>query len=502
MLRILRVVLALLCFLALTMLFVDVTGFAVEHWSWMAMSQFIPALMALNIGVVAILLVLTVVFGRLYCSILCPLGVYQDIVARISSWFVPKKKRRVGTYKYEAAKTRWRVGFLIAFVVLMILGLFTVIGSWCAGLIDPYSAFGRMMTWIVRPGVAVVNNGLANLAEANDSYMFVHSTMPAVSIPVLVVAVVTLVIVTVFAWRSGRGYCNTVCPVGTILGCVAKFSWLKPVINTDKCISCGACGRKCKASCIDTKNHAIDYTRCVTCFDCIGSCKEGAITYAHRPNKQPELSAADGSRRAFLLGGAFVASSIAAKASDGGLAPIKQKKASQTETPVVPAGARGLKHLSAHCTACQLCISNCPNQVLRPSTELSNFMQPVMAFNNGYCRPECTVCSDICPNGAILPIDIATKSSTKIGTAVVNLETCISAAYGQQCGNCSHKCPTGAITMIPVAEGDRRLRPLVNVEACIGCGSCEYHCPVGKAGNITTEYPAIHVEGIDLHRLI
>jgi len=202
----------------------------------------------------------------------------------------------------------------------------------------------------------------------------------------------------------------------------------------------------------------------------------------------------------------IVAGAMAAKAvesaTDGGLAPMKKKKAPMRAMPVTPAGSVGAKWLAEHCIACQLCITNCPNGLLRPSTDPATFMQPVMNFTEGFCRPECTRCADICPAGAIRPIDRVTKSSTKIGTAVVDLDTCISAAYGQKCGNCSTRCPAGAITMIAVSETDSRLRPLVDAEACIGCGSCEYHCPVGKTGSIRAEYPAIHVEGLDIHRTI
>lgn len=521
MLRYTRILLAIASFLAVTLLFIDVTGFAAAHWSWMAKWQLVPALLSLNIIVLAVLIGLTLLFGRVYCSIICPLGIYQDIISKIHNVFLGKRKRKLGRFCYSENHQLLRNIFLGVFAFLILSGFVFGIGAAFASLIEPYGAYGRIATWFVRPSAVEINNAVADSLNADGNYLLYAAHHLPLSIPLIVVAAITFVVVTGLAWKGGRTYCNNVCPVGTILGYLSRFSWLKPVIDTEKCTRCGSCARHCKASCIDAKNHAIDYSRCVTCFDCINHCKFGAIKYVHSAAQKAESNSntptdndstnrpttdTDTSRRAFLTGGMLVAGTVAAKAvksaTDGGLAPMKTKKLPMREVPVAPAGSRGVSELGEHCIACQLCITNCPNGILSPSTDVENFMQPVMNFTEGFCRPECTRCSDVCPAGAILPIDVATKSSTKIGTAVVDLKTCISAAYGQKCGNCATRCPAGAIQMIAVSPTDNRLRPLVDTEACIGCGSCEYHCPVGKTGSMRAEYPAIHVEGIEVHRTI
>lgn len=285
MLRIIRILLAILSLLAVTALFVNVTGLAARHWAWMAQIQFIPAVLALNAAVVVGLIVLTLLLGRVYCSVICPLGIYQDVVNRISIIFSKKKTRRVGKFRFAPAKTKLRLGFLIAFIVLLILGHVSIIATSIASFIEPYSAFGRMAAFFVRPVAVDVNNVLATQAAEHGSYAFAQAAQLPFSLPLAIVASITFIVITAYAWRSGRGYCNQICPVGTILGWFAKYSWLKPVIDTDKCISCGRCARKCKASCIDSKHHSIDYSRCVACMDCLKSCSEGAITYAH-PKKQ------------------------------------------------------------------------------------------------------------------------------------------------------------------------------------------------------------------------
>ena len=215
----------------------------------------------------------------------------------------------------------------------------------------------------------------------------------------------------------------------------------------------------------------------------------------------------DKNRRHFIsLVGTALASATAgaqvAKITDGGYAPVKQKQRSERDTPLVPPGAKSLRAVDKHCTACQLCIANCPNEVLYPSDAIGSLMQVRMDYSQGWCRPECNVCSQLCPTGAIEPITPEEKSSTKIGTAVVDLSTCISAAYGQECGLCARSCPAGAISMLKVNPDNDNRTPVVNAEVCIGCGSCEYHCPVGRIGTNRNNTAAIHVEGVEVHREI
>jgi len=133
-------------------------------------------------------------------------------------------------------------------------------------LIAPYSAYARMVSALVQPVYIGVNNLLAMWAEHVDSYAFYTFDVWLKSMPVLIVAVMTFIVVAVLAWRGGRTWCNTICPVGTVLGVLSRFSWLKPVIDTSKCNGCGLCERNCKASCINSKEHTIDYSRCVACM--------------------------------------------------------------------------------------------------------------------------------------------------------------------------------------------------------------------------------------------
>ena len=497
MLRKIRIILASVFFIGVTLLFLDFTGAAHAWLGWMAKVQFLPAVLALNFGVVAVLLVLTLLFGRVYCSVICPLGVMQDII----SWIHGKtKKKNRFRFSYSPAINWLRYGVLALFIVALVAGLHSLVA-----LIAPYSAYGRIASNLLAPVYQLGNNFFAWIAERAGSYAFYSTEVWIRSGATFAVAAATFAVVAVLAWKHGRTWCNTICPVGSVLGLFSRFSVFAPVIDTEKCRNCGLCGKQCKSSCINMKEHEIDYSRCVACMDCIDTCKEGAIHYACRYGKKGSPSPAQGnvdkSKRAFLVSSAIATTAVAAKAQemkvDGGLAEIERATKSERQTRLVPAGSLSLKNFADHCTACQLCVSVCPNQVLRPSTSLMTLMQPEMSYERGYCRPECTKCSDVCPAGAIRPISVEEKSSTQIGHAVVCLDNCVVNTDEVSCGNCARHCPAGAISMVRKNPDDpKSLRiPVVNEERCIGCGACENLCPARP-------FTAIHVEGHEVHKTI
>lgn len=495
MLKKIRQILAVISILTVTLLFLDFTGTVHTWFGWMAKIQFLPAVLALNVGVIIGLVALTFFFGRIYCSVICPLGIMQDGFGWIG------KRSKKNRYTYSKANNLLRYTLLLLMVVAIIVG----IGSFVA-LLAPYSAYGRIVQSLLAPVWMWGNNLLASWAEAHESYAFYNVDVWLKGGVTLVIAIITLIALAILAWRNGRTYCNTICPVGSVLGLLSNYSLFRPVIDTAKCNSCGLCARNCKSACIDSKSHTIDYSRCITCFDCIGKCNKHAISYTyrrdHRVTKENvESGGVNDSRRQFLTVSAVVATAAAVKAQkktvDGGLAIIADKKIPKRKTKIVPPGTESIRNLESHCTACQLCVSVCPNGVLRPSTDLDSLMQPESSYERGYCRPECTKCSEVCPAGAIRKIDKAEKSSIQIGHAVWVKDNCVPLTDGVECGNCARHCPVGAITMVasePGIEGAVKI-PVVNTERCIGCGACENLCP-------SRPFSAIYVEGHEHHRVI
>lgn len=221
MLRKIRIVFATIFFIGITLLFLDITG-ATHAWlGWMAKVQFLPALMALNVGVIAILVVLTLVMGRVYCSVICPLGVMQDIM----SWLGGHGKKRRYRFSYSPAMTWLRTTVLVLFVLAIVFGISSFVA-----LLAPYSSYGRIVSNLFSPVYIWVNNLLADIAEHFDSYAFYSREVWIRSASVFAVAALTFVILFVLAWRNGRTYCNTVCPVGTVLGFLSRFSLLKSIL--------------------------------------------------------------------------------------------------------------------------------------------------------------------------------------------------------------------------------------------------------------------------------
>ena len=306
MLQKIRQVIAFLFFCIITLLFLDFTGTLHAWFGWMAKIQFLPAILALNAGIVLFLVVLTFVCGRVYCSVICPLGVFQDVVARIG-----RAKKKL-PYSYSKAKNVLRYSVLVVFLALMLGGFASI-----AALVAPYSAYGRIANNLFAPVYQWGNNLLAYFAERADSYAFYETEVWLKSLPTFIIAVLTFIIIGALAWRNGRTYCNTICPVGTVLGFISKFSLFRIEIDKEKCKKCNLCARRCKAACIDIPNAAVDHSRCVACFDCLEQCKHDAIHYRFAYGKKeaapapPSSQPKDKGRREVLAGSLLLLASAA-----------------------------------------------------------------------------------------------------------------------------------------------------------------------------------------------
>ena len=442
-LKTVRIVLATLMLLGITALLLDTTGVLRHYLGWMPKVQLLPALLAGGFLLVLAILVVTLQIGRFYCAVVCPMGVFQDIFIWVHKLLFGKKH----PYRYRKPQNWLRYTVLGLFVVAMLVGLNSI-----AVLIAPYSAYARMVTGLHASGL------------------------------VQWIAIATLVVIGMLSFTMGRMWCNTMCPVGSLLSLLSRYRLIGIRIDADKCAGCRKCEKGCKAMCIDVDNKKVDSSRCVNCFNCLSECKAGAISFSMKRKVESEKTV-DTSRRKFVAGTVAVGAAMAAQAQeqklDGGLAAIANKQVPDRKTPLKPFGAKSLKHFSTHCTSCQLCVSQCPEHVLRPSTKLETLMQPEMNYTDGYCRMACTRCSEVCPAGAIKPITQEEKTAISIGVAVVLKDNCVG------CGSCARHCPSAAISMV---DG----KPAVNESRCLGCGACEYYCP---ARPVT----AIYVEGREIH---
>ena len=497
--RKIRISLAALFFTGITLLFLDLTG-VLHHWlGWMAKIQLFPAILSLSVATVVIIALVTLIFGRVYCSVVCPLGIFQDIFSWIHS-----KSTKKGKYRFRHTKAlNWlRYAALAVFIAASALGVISI-----AALVEPYSAYGRIVNEIFSPLYRGTNNLLSRAEDHFGSYTFYSADVWFRSAASLAAAVVTFILLAFLSWKWGRIWCNSICPAGSLLSLISRFSLFAPVIDKDKCRNCRLCEKRCKSSCISIDDHKIDYSRCVVCLDCLDECRHDALRYKFRYGKNTLRPVSDSGgtgrdnpqdtngRREFLKTGA---SAIGAVALGSMTAQASAAIGSATggRTPLKPAGSQSLKHFSDHCIACQLCVGACPNYVLNPSKDPGTLMQPEMVFTRGYCRPECTRCSNVCPVGAIKPVTKEEKTAISTGYAVVDYSLCVADREEASCGNCAKHCPAGAIRMVlkePEESGSAKI-PSVNADRCIGCGACEFNCPSRPVKAIKVEGRQVHIQ--------
>lgn len=497
----LRLAIALAVLLAFAAAFADFRGFVPVQrlGQLLAHLQFAPALVALTSGGVVLglgclaVLLLTLAFGRVYCSTLCPLGLLQDAVARIADRLRPQRR----LLPFARPWNGWRYGMLVA-VALTIAG---GAGGIAYAHADPYSNFGRIFSGLVRPLLAALNNALVAPAGTVGFHAIFRVDpawpTPGILWPALLIAVLVAALA---AWR-GRLYCNTLCPVGTLLGLVSRVAAFRLKIDGQACTKCASCLRSCKAQCIDLRTGVIDASRCVGCFNCLDACRELGLGYefawvrptptpapAATPGLAPHVApAADPGRRALLLGAAALALAPVRAATAATAQPAPEAK------PVVPPGAGGTERFLARCTACQLCVSACLTGVLRPATleyGFAGLMKPHLDFTRSYCNYDCRRCGEACPTDAIANLPLADKQLASIGVARFNQELCVVETEGTDCAACSEHCPTKAVETVPFRDNLRL--PRVDDELCIGCGACQYACPVRPQRAIVVEARAEH----------
>lgn len=363
----------------------------------------------------AALLIISLLFGRIYCSMLCPLGLYQEFLMLLFRRRVPVQKNR--PYKY----------FLAAVVFGALIGG----TAFLVRLIDPYTLFGSAASgaWL---GLGV------------------------------------LLALAVLLWFRGRLFCSNICPVGVVLGLISKHALKQIYIEKDKCVSCGLCAAKCPTGSIDFKNKTVDNETCIKCFKCLGGCRRGGIHYGSKPSEKIAFNPA---RRRLLVSGAVVA--VLALAVKGGV-ELGKTIAAKVKKVILPAGAGNAEDFANRCLNCNLCVQNCPMKILKKAD--GDYPAVHVDYTDGFCDYDCNRCSAICPSGAIKRLTLAEKQKTQIGLAVINEEVCIKCglcvmkcprqAISREdgsfplvdaggcigCGACKAACPVKAITIVPVEK--------------------------------------------------
>ena len=281
-LKVIRVVLAILIFLPILLFFCDFAGLLPKQLHGIMHIQIVPAILTGSIAILTVLFLLTILFGRIYCSVICPLGVFQDIITRLTKRG-KKNSRKRWWYRYAKPLTILRYSILGICVVFLILGITTPLLY-----LDPYSNFGRMAVNLFRPIVMEGNNLLNWVALKLHIYKFFYVTIYTVTGWSLAISVVILLTVGIMALLRGRLFCNTICPVGSLLGLFSRYSLFKIALDDSKCNSCGLCEHACKSQCINSKEKRVDNSRCVACYNCLDRCKSSGVVYRMAFNLSPK----------------------------------------------------------------------------------------------------------------------------------------------------------------------------------------------------------------------
>ena len=467
--------------------------------------QFIPSLLRvtedvsiLALGFAAIIL-LTLLFGRVYCSTLCPLGTLQDIVIHVAEQFRGRRRFRFSRPIYLAHYTLTAIAF-----AALLVGSVTLLD-----LFEPFSTFGRVMNDGVRPAVVALQNAAAWVVSRFNPYAVAPFAFPAIAWTSFVVSAALFLVIVYLSWQYGRLFCNLLCPAGALLSVLSRVSLFKMAINKPNCSGCALCEKVCKAQCIHTDDQKIEFEACVSCFNCMHVCPSVGIEYRtpfhaatkdavpnekHRRARQARMKRSappkhSGSRRIFFRN---VVGSIAGTVGVSAIVGSTLQATTQQHEPVTPPGSINRDHFTSRCTACHLCVSACPTHVLSPALfeyGVTGLLQPRMNYDIDYCNYDCTLCSDVCPTGAILPVDSSTKKSIQIGKTTFVKDDCIVITKKKDCAACSEHCPTKAVKMVPY---ENRFLPEVHNEYCVGCGACEHACPV-------TPRKAIFVTANEIH---
>ena len=487
--RKIRIAAAVFFFAAYCLLFLGVLEIIPHAADLLPKLQIMPGLLKLAAVLSAssliafLMLAMTVVFGRWYCSVLCPFGVLQDFFI-----FLRRTVARRRRFRFRKGSFHLHLAVFAVSILALIAGVATLLLC-----LEPYSVFGRITVNLVRPAVTPAVNAA--------SYVLNHAGITSLNPmkqydpgwPALVHSTSFLCLIGVIAFLRGRLFCNLLCPTGALLRLCAKAPLFRFRIDSDACTRCGKCESLCRAECIDAKNARIDASRCVSCADCASVCHHGAVRYSFpgkRKDPIEQISESGKRTRAdFLKAVAGAAVMLPAAASKpvsaavcSGFLPFKRKE------PVMPPGAGTRKLFTGRCTACNLCVEACPNQIIRPSTleyGAASFLQPKLDYDKGYCLYECTRCTEVCPTGALIRLKQQEKARTQIGKAVLLKERCVVYRKELACTACTEHCPTKAVDSFPYKNG--LFAPEVEADACVGCGACEHACPVSPK--------AIYVEG-------
>ena len=221
--------------------------------------QIIPSLLPVGMGVLIVWIILTFLFGRIYCSSVCPVGTFQDLFI----WGKRKIRPLRKNFRYRhSGPMRYYV--LAIYVFCLLVGV-AAVPFW----IEPWS---------------IMSNICATVHPSEEVAIWMRFGVGTGT--GIVAGIVSAVLLAICAFFTGRGFCTDICPIGTALGCFNEYTLLHIEIDPDKCIYCMKCEEVCKSQCVKVIGSIVDNSRCVRCFDCLHVCPTDAIRLQINRNRR------------------------------------------------------------------------------------------------------------------------------------------------------------------------------------------------------------------------
>ncbi len=460
----------------------------------LVISHLLASKVFLTSTLVALVMVgLALVFGRVWCGWLCPLGTILDLFD-LKKW---RGRRNPPPEAWRGVKN---------FILLVVL-VAAILGNLTLLVLDPLTILYRTLTTAIFPaldvGITALEGALYRLPFLAEAVSTFDTLVRPVILPpqpsvygagFLVAAIfIGILLLNIFAQRF---WCRYLCPLGGLLGLVSKVALFKRQAGED-CKGCALCEKVCPTGTIDPQqDFASDPAECTMCLECLDTCPRSTIAFM--PRKKADLVPAqwkpyDIDRRKFLL---------AAGASLGGVALLLStpNKARAHNFLVRPPGVDDEEDFLNRCVRCAECVRACPTGGLQPAISeagLDGFWTPVLSPRLGYCDFSCNACGQICPVQAIPPLSLDEKRLQVIGKATIDQNRCIAWSDHVDCIICEEMCPLPE-KAIELKQGEWIYQdgstvdvkvPYVIRERCIGCGICEYQCPVAGDAAIRVYTP-------------
>ncbi len=473
-----------------------------------------------------VIIAITMMLGRVWCNWMCPFGILHHFFGWIGNRRNTKQMIEVNRYRKIYAIKYYILAVMIAMAGLWIIptAIDTPGQIWGA-----YRGAELRQTGFARV-VAAVETGIARSAEEHkrsnstlqigllDPIALTVRSMTTSVLPSVHKAtesvytepreywqawIVGLIFIgfLVANWWIPRFFCRVVCPLGALLGVFSKFALWRIDRDPVRCTDCDLCLKSCEGA--SDPQGDLRKSECFVCLNCIDDCPHDALSFRFLPRKASEVAYPAVGRRELLLSGLFGLLFFPMTRLSGGVRKNFQRGV------IRPPGSVAEDEFLRRCIKCDQCIRVCPTNVLQPAlfeAGLEGLWTPIMISKMGWCELNCTLCSQVCPTGAIREISIAEKlgvgpfegkGPVKTGTAFYNQGRCLPWAMDVSCVVCEEVCPVSpkAIFTRNVEVTDRwgatleLKRPYIDAVKCIGCGICEHECPV-------KDDPAVYVTAI------